>query len=135
MAHIRKQISIDASPQAVWDAVRDWGALHERLVPGFVVNTELDGQDRIVTFAGGAVLREVLVDLDDESRRLAWTIVDGPYTHHNAAAQVFPEGEEGSLFVWVADILPNELAARTGELMQEGTNVVKQTLESQATGG
>lgn len=131
MAHIRKEISIDASPQEVWDAVRDWGALHERLVPGFVVNTELDGQDRIVTFSSGIVLREVLVDLDDESRRLAWTIVDGPYIHHNASAQVFPEGEDGSLFVWSADILPDELAARTGELMQQGTNVVKRTLESQ----
>lgn len=131
MAHIRKEISIDASPQEVWDAVRDWGALHERLVPGFVVNTELDGQDRIVTFSSGTVLREVLVDLDEESCRLAWTIVDGPYTHHSASAQVFSQGEDGSLFVWVADILPNELAARTGELMQQGTNVVKQTLESQ----
>jgi hypothetical protein len=131
MAHIRKEISIDASPQEVWDAVRDWGALHERLVPGFVVNTELDGEDRIVTFSGGAVLREVLVDLDEKSRRLAWTIVDGPYIHHNASAQVFPEGEDGSLFVWSADILPHELAARTSELMQQGTNVVKQTLESQ----
>lgn len=132
MAYIRKEILIDASPEDVWAAVRDWGALHERLVPGFVLDTRLDGEDRIVTFANGAVLREVLVDLDDESRRLAWSIVDGPYTHHNASAQVFPEGENRARFVWTADLLPNELAATTGEAMGQGTNVVKLTLEARA---
>ncbi|HTA13762.1 MAG TPA: SRPBCC family protein, partial [Solirubrobacteraceae bacterium] len=70
MASIRKEITIDASPEEVWAAVRDWGALHERLVPGFVVDTRLDGDDRIVTFFDGTVLREALVDLDDDARRL-----------------------------------------------------------------
>jgi uncharacterized protein YndB with AHSA1/START domain len=132
MACIRKEVLIDASPQDVWAAVRDWGALHERLVPGFAVDTRLDGEDRIVTFGNGTVLRERLVDLNDESRRLVWAIVDGPYTHHNASAQVFAEGESGARFVWIADLLPNELAAGTGEAMEQGTNVVKQTMEAQA---
>jgi uncharacterized protein YndB with AHSA1/START domain len=130
MASIRREIQIDASPEDVWSAVRDWGALHERLVPGFVVDTRLDGDDRIVTFGDGTVLREVLIDLDDESRRLVWSIVDGPYTHHNASAQVFSEGEGAARFVWTADLLPNELAARTGEMMALGTSVVKKTLEA-----
>jgi hypothetical protein len=132
MASIRKEILIDASPEDVWAAVRDWGALHERLVPGFVLDTRLDGEDRIVTFANGTVLRERLVDLDEATRRLVWSIVDGPYTHHNASAQVFGEGERGARFVWTADLLPNELAGPTGEAMGQGTDVVKQTLEAQA---
>ncbi len=132
MASIRKEILIDASPEDVWAAVRDWGALHERLVPGFVIDTRLEGEDRMVTFANGTVLRERLVDLDHETRRLVWSIVDGPYTHHNASAQVFGEGERGARFVWIADLLPNELAGPTGEAMGQGTNVVKQTLEAQA---
>jgi carbon monoxide dehydrogenase subunit G len=130
MAHIRKEILIDARPEDVWSAVRDWGALHERLVPGFVVDTQLDGDDRIVTFFNGAVVREQLVDLDDDARRLAWSIVGGPYTHHNASSQVFPDGENGARFVWIADLLPNELAATTDEMMGQGTNIVKQTLEA-----
>ena len=36
MASIHKDISIDASPADVWDAVRDFGAVHTRLAPGFV---------------------------------------------------------------------------------------------------
>jgi hypothetical protein len=131
MAHIRKEISIEASPEAVWEAVRDWGALHERLVPGFVIDTQLDGEDRIVTFAGGTVVRERLIDIDEDARRLCWSIVDGPYTHHNGSSQVFPEGN-GARFVWIADLLPNELAERTDEMMHQGTNVVKRTLEAKA---
>jgi uncharacterized protein YndB with AHSA1/START domain len=83
---IRKEVQIDAPPDQVWDALRDFGALHERLVPGFVTDCRMDGGDRIVTFATGAVMREVLIDLDDDERRLVWSIVDGPYRHHNGAA-------------------------------------------------
>jgi hypothetical protein len=132
MASIRTEILIDAHPEDVWAAVRDWGALHERLVPGFVVDTRLDGEDRIVTFFNGTVLRELLVDLDEETRRLVWSIVEGPYTHHNASAQVFPEGDGACRFVWTADLLPNELAATTSEFMEQGTKVVKTTLETRA---
>ena len=85
-----------------------------------------------MTFANGAVLRERLVDLDDESRRLAWSIVDGPYTHHNASAQVFPEGEHRARFVWTADLLPNEMAAATDEAMGQGTDAVERALEGRA---
>lgn len=130
MASIRKEILIDARPEDVWAALRDWGAVHERLVPGFAVDARLDGEDRIVTFFNGEVVRELLVDLDDGARRLAWSLVEGPYTHHNASAQVFADGEGRTRFVWIADLLPNDLAGRTGELMDQGTSIIKRTLES-----
>jgi carbon monoxide dehydrogenase subunit G len=130
MASIRMDIRIDAPPEAVWDALRDWGAVHERLAPGFVTETRLDGDDRIVTFVNGTVARERLVDLDDEGRRLVWSVADGPFTHHNASAQVFAEGEDCTRFVWVADLLPNELAERIALLMEQGTRSIKDTLES-----
>jgi hypothetical protein len=106
------------------------GAVHERLVPGFVVDTRLDGDDRIVTFFNDAVARERLVDLSQEDRRLVWSIVEGPYTHHNGAAQVLA-GENGdTCFVWTADLLPDELAGVTSELMERGIETVKRTLEA-----
>ena len=110
---------------------RDFGNLHQRLVPGFVVDARLDGEDRIVTFASGAVMREVLIDLDDEDRRLAWSIVDGPYRHHNGVAQVFAENEDGSRFVWTTDLLaPDEIVELTEQSMQTGIGIAKQTLEA-----
>jgi carbon monoxide dehydrogenase subunit G len=130
VASIRKEISIDAPPEKVWDALRDFGALHTRLVPGFVTDCRMDGEDRIVTFANGAVMREVLIDSDDESRRLVWTIVDGPYRHHNGAAQVFSDGD-GSRFVWTADLIAaDDVVAQTDEAMKAGIATVKKTLEA-----
>jgi Polyketide cyclase / dehydrase and lipid transport len=135
MASIRKEIHIDRSAEDVWDALRDWGALHVRLAPGFVTDTRLDGEDRIVTFFTGTVMREVLIDRDDAARRLAWTIVDEPYAHHNGVAQVFSQPDGTARFVWVTDLLPHELAEPTAEMMDRGLEAVRQTLQRAVVGG
>jgi len=69
MASIRQEILIEATPEQVWAAVRDVGAVHLRLVPGQVVDTGLEGDTRTLTFANGAVVRELIVAVDDEARR------------------------------------------------------------------
>jgi hypothetical protein len=131
MASVVKTVQINAHPDDVWSAVRDWTALHTRLVPGFVVDTRADGPDRLVTFFNGLTVREVLISSDDEQRRLVWSVVDGPYTHHNASAQVFPDDREGGTrFVWTADFLPDELTERIGDMMERGVQVVRQTMEA-----
>jgi carbon monoxide dehydrogenase subunit G len=137
MASIRKEISIDVRPEDAWAALSDFGAVHERLVPGFVTDARMDGDDaRIVTFFNGAVARETLVGVDDEARRLAYAIVDGPleFAHYNGSAQVFPDGE-GCRFVWIVDVLPHEYAAVVNDLMERGIAVIKATLESHAAVG
>jgi len=131
MATIRKEILIDAPPADVWDALADFGALHERLVPGFVTDTQMDGEDRIVTFFNGAVVRELFVDCDPDARRLVWSVVGGPYTHHNASAQVF-EQDGATRFAWTADFLPHDVAEVAGQLMDRGLAAIKQTLERTA---
>jgi hypothetical protein len=130
MASIRKHIEIDAAPQVVWDALSDWGALHVRLVPGFAIDTVLDGDDRIVTFATGLVLRERLIDCDHAARRLVWSIVDGPYAHHNGAAEVLDAPNGTTRFVWIADVLPHGLAEPTGASMQLGIETIRRTFEA-----
>ncbi len=132
MASIHREILINANVDQVWDALRDFSALHTRLAPGFIADVRMDGEDRIVTFASGAVLREVPLGVDDEQRRLAWSIVDGPYTHHNGAAQVFAEGDDQTRFVWVCDLLPDELAERTAQAMETGLRAIKETQEAAA---
>ena len=132
MASIRKDISIEASPEHVWEAVRDVGAVHQRLAPGVVVSTRLDGDARIVTFANGAVARELIVDLDDKARRLAYSVVESPLqmTHHHATIQVLPAGMNQSRVVWIADVWPNEAADRVGPMMEQGALVMRRTLDS-----
>src|ERR1041384_7929611 len=110
MASIQKEIIIDASPDHVWDALRDFGALHTRLVPGFVTDTKLDGDARIVTFSNGSVAREILVDCDDRRRRLVYAIVSERIRQHSASAQVFAESDGRTRFGWMPDVLPTESA-------------------------
>ena len=129
MASIRKETLIDARPETVWAAVRDVGAVHERLAPGFVVDTRIDGDARIVTFGNGLVARELIVDIDDAARRLVWSVVGGRFKHHNGTLQVFADGEGRSRLVCIADLLPNELAGFLATLMEQGSGVMKQTLE------
>jgi hypothetical protein len=73
-------------------------------------------------------VREVLIDLDDDARQLVWSVVDGPYTHRNHAAQVIPD-PDGSRFSWSAEFLPHPAAVQTDELMDLGLQAVKQTLQ------
>ena len=40
--------------------------LHDRLARGFVTDTELEGDTRLVTFANGMVVRELIVDVDHD---------------------------------------------------------------------
>ena len=120
---------VDAPTELVWDAVRDVGAVHERLAPGFVVDTRLEEGARVVTFGNGVVARELIVDVDDEARRLVWAVVGGRMTHHNASLQVFADGEGRSRVVWIADLLPNELAGYISGLIEQGMAVMKKTLE------
>jgi carbon monoxide dehydrogenase subunit G len=127
MASIRKEIPLDARAEEVWDAVRDLCALHTRLVPGFVVDTKLEPDARIVTFANGMVVRELIVDLDDKARRLVWSAVGGRLRHHNASAQVFAEGDARSRLVWIADLLPDEFAGDIRGMIEQGALAMQKT--------
>jgi len=132
MASIRREIRIATRPEKVWDAVRDIGNIHKRLVPGFVADCRMEGEDaRIVTFGNGLVVKEIIVDLDDSSRRLCWTAKSERMTHHNASMQIFADGD-GARAVWIADLLPNEVAPAIGAMIEQGMGVMKKTLERNA---
>jgi carbon monoxide dehydrogenase subunit G len=129
MASVRREVILDSSPEKVWDAVRDFGALDRRLVPGFVTAVQLEGATtRVVTFANGTQAREVLVDADDKSRRLVYAVVGGRLTAHSASVQVVAEGR-GAKLVWISDFLPNELQPYIASQMDEATKAMKKALD------
>jgi len=127
MTSIRQEITTSAEPDDVWAALRDFGALHERLVRGFVTGTEMDGADRIVTFFTGTKIRERLAGVDDEHRRLAYAILDG-FDHYNGSAEVRADGT-GSRVVWIVDVLPDDAAPRVAALMERGAAAMRDTLD------
>ena len=129
MASIHKDISIDALAETVRDAVRDFGALHRRLVPGFALDARLDGEARIVTFANGNVARELLVDCDETRQRLVYAVVSERVKQHSASVQVLADGEARSRLVWIVDVLPNEIAPYIAGQMDQAALAMQKTLD------
>jgi hypothetical protein len=128
MTSISKHIDLDAPAVDVWAAVRDFGALHERLAPGFVTDCHLDGTGaRNVTFFNGGTAREMLVGIDDPGRRLAYSIVESRFgfTHHNAAVSVDDEGDGRSRLTWTCDLLPDAVADPVAAMMDLGLTAVR----------
>lgn len=133
MASIYEQIHVAAAAADIWDAARDVGRLHDRLVPGFVVGTKMlakeDPPVRRVTFADGAVVDEMIVSIDDCRRRVVWTVMS--FDHHNGALTV-EEVPGGACITWTADVLPHSLAAQIQPLMAEGLRLMKCHFEAAA---
>jgi hypothetical protein len=132
MASIHKDIPIDAAPDHVWAAVRDFGAVHKRLVPGFVLDARLDGDARIVTFANGTVARELLVDCDDARRRLVYAVISERVKQHSASVQVSADGNTRSRIIWIIDVLPSEIAPYIDGQMEQAALAMQKALRRDA---
>ncbi len=132
MASIRMTIPIASPALAVWAAIADAGAVHERLARGFVVDTRLEGDSRVVTFENGLVTRELLVDLDDCDRRIAYAVVESPLgiRHHHASMEVRADGDEQCRLLWVADVAPDDAAPAIEDFMRQGAEAIRRTLEA-----
>jgi carbon monoxide dehydrogenase subunit G len=128
MTSILKSVDIDAPADAVWDAVADFGAVHRRFAPGFVTNVELIPGARMVTFANGAVVKELFLGRDDAARRLAYSVRAGGFEHHSASFTVEDLGAGKSRLHWHADVLPEATAARVAGMMEEGLKVAEGVL-------
>jgi hypothetical protein len=128
MGTIYKEFLVKASPQFTWEAIRDVGAVHERLAQAFVADTMLDGTVRTVTFANGLVVREQIVSVNDDLRRLAYSAMGGRATHHNASLQVFADADGGSRVLWITDLLPDSFAETVSGMMEAGVEAMVKTL-------
>ncbi|MFD9684819.1 SRPBCC family protein [Kitasatospora sp. NPDC059088] len=134
MATVHREVLIEADPAGIWAAIRDWGEVHHRLAPAFVVDTRVEGDVRVVTFADGTVVHELIVSLDDDLRRIAYSVVGGSMdvAHHHASMQVFAEPGGRSRFVWVTDVQPHGLAEPIAAMVDQGIRVIRRTLEAAA---
>jgi hypothetical protein len=128
MATLREVLRLRAPAPRVWDAVRDVGELSRRLVPGFVTEARLDGNARVLTFANGTTVREEIVSIDDDARRLAYAIPNGRFLHYQGTVDVEEDGS-GSRLVWTIDLLPDEYADGIRAMMRQGADVMRATLD------
>ena len=128
MTTLRETLHLRAPATAVWDAVRDVGEVHRRLVPGFVTEARLEQGARLLTFANGMTAREEIVSVDDDSRRLAYAIPRGRFLHYQGTVDVEEDGA-GSRLVWTIDLLPDEFADGVRAMMRQGADVMRATLD------
>jgi hypothetical protein len=132
MASIHKDISLDSRPDDVWAAVRDYGAVHQRVAPGFVTDCKLDGDSRIVTFANGNVAQELLVTMDEARKRLVYAVVSERVKQHSASVQIVADGENRSRMIWITDVLPNEIAPYIDGQMKLGALAMQKNFRRDA---
>jgi len=129
MPSIRKEIVVDVGVEPAWEALREAAAPHRLFTP-ILTATEMDGDVRTVHFADGTTIRERILDVDDEHRRVAYTVVDNAsLLYHHASMQLDIAGPGRCLFVWITDVLPVEAAAQIQPLMERGAEALKRNLE------
>jgi hypothetical protein len=130
MASIHRETLINVPVENVWAALSDVGALHTKLVPGFVTGCVLDGEARMVTFGNGLTVREQIIVVDAERKRVAWSAEVPNLTHYNASAQAVRSGANACRVVWLADLLPHEAAPAIAGMIEQGLAAMKSHLES-----
>jgi hypothetical protein len=129
MASIHRDEIIQVPADKAWAALRDVGNPHF-VFAGVLVDGRIEGDIRTVTFANGMVVRERIVDVDDASRRVAYTVIDGMFEHHSASMQIVAEGEGRCRFVWISDFLPDEHRELVAPLVEAGAQALVRNLET-----
>lgn len=130
MASIQKELNLAVPAAHVWEALRDVGAVHDRLARGFVVSTTREGEYRDVTFANGMHVRERIVTVDDSARMLVYAAEGGRLSYHNASFTVVDDGSGGSKLLWTTHLLPDDMASAIEGMMTGGLEAMKRTLEA-----
>lgn len=128
MAYFQHDVRVDVPADTAWDALRDVGNLHRRLVRGFVTDCTFDGETRHLRFANGVAAAERIVAVSDADRRVSWSAISERLSHHNASAQIVPEGDAACRVVWTVDLLPDTMAPAIEQMVLAGLQAIRSTL-------
>jgi hypothetical protein len=129
MSSIHHQLMVDVPAETAWAALRLVGQAHRLFAP-VLADGQLDGDLRTVRFANGMVVKERILDINDDVRRVAYTVTDGPgMSYHHASMQILDAGPARCLFVWTTDFLPPEIGGNLTPLIEQGSKALKANLE------
>lgn len=111
MATIKRDFPLPASPDVVWRRLSDIGAVNELI--DFIGPVTVDGDTRRCEMGDGSKLEELIITVDDASKRVAYSIRQSPFgmEHHSASMQAVSDGNGGTRFVWVSDFTPDAVAS------------------------
>ena len=128
MATIHREFEITAAPDTAWARLRDVGKINELIT--FLGDVTLDGDRRTCELGEQGNLNELIVSVDDERRRLAYSIVESPFNmeHHHASMQVTPNGVSGARFIWITDVKPDAVVPALSQAIDGAIESFKTTL-------
>jgi carbon monoxide dehydrogenase subunit G len=129
MASGKAEISITRSPDDVWKLVRDFSGL-AGWMPG-IEGCTVDGDVRTLDTMG-IQIKEQLRSLDDDARRISYSVVDSPMGNlesHLATISVEPEGD-GAHVVWSVEVVPDELLPLFQGVYESSVVEIKKQLET-----
>lgn len=131
MASIHYEVELSIDAEQAWRRVRVAGDAPKLFAP-ILTSGEIAGDHRTVRFANGNVVRERILSIDDDRRRLAYTVTDGAgLEFHHASMQIVDAGRGRSRFVWTTDLLPPEARDAVAQLMDAGGRALKTNLEAE----
>ena len=103
MAEGAVDVTVNASPDAVWAKVGDFAGVGD-FFPG-IESFRLEGDDRVIGMFGMEI-RERLLSRDDAARTISYSVVEGvPIESHTATISVEADGD-GSKVTWPAEMAP-----------------------------
>jgi carbon monoxide dehydrogenase subunit G len=129
MATGKAEASIARNPDDVWNVLRDFGGLASYM-PGVDACT-VDGDVRTIETMGIEV-KEQLRDLDDDTRRLSYSVIESPMTNlvsHLATIAVDTEGD-GTHLTYAVDVEPDDLLALFVGTYEASVVALKKQFES-----
>jgi len=102
MVSFRNTIKVNASPEQVWAVLGDLASV-DTWIPG-ITKVEVDGYQRICTFADGSVQHEEISDYSKEKLSYRYSISGGPLPLKTNRGQFRVEAQNGvSLVIWDAE--------------------------------
>lgn len=137
MVSVRVEVRIDARPEDTWAAIADVAAVHERLLPDRVAAARMEGDVRILTMPDRTEVRELVVAIDHETRRMAYAVQSGQrmaLAHHHASFEVLADVPgDSSRLVWITDILPHTFEAAVRTRAEQAVVEMKAVIEAAAS--
>ena len=127
MATATAELTMSASPDAVWAVVRDFHGL-AGWMPG-IEKSVAEGDDRVLSMMG-MTIRERLVKCDEDAKALTYSITDGaPVESHEATITVHPD-DRGSRVTWDVTATPDEMAGLMQGMYQQALESLKTKAEA-----
>jgi hypothetical protein len=127
MASVIVESELACAPERAWALLADVDNPHKAFA-GVLTDARAEEGARVVTFANGMVVREIIVGVDPARRRVAYAVTDGRFSQHSSAMQIVGDGGH-CRFLWSSDFLPDEVAALVEGLMRQGAEAFARIAE------